>query len=72
MAKNGGNNLSFEQSLSELEKISEQLEGENVSLDKAIELFERGIELSKNCSEKLKTAKQKIETLTAAGSETDD
>ena len=63
MAKNRENDITFEQSLSELEKIS---------LDKAIELYEKGIELSKNCAEKLKNAKQKIERLTAAGSEADD
>lgn len=59
--------LSFEQSLSELEKIVAQLETENCTLDDAIKLFEQGIELSKSCNEHLNNAKLKIETLTNQG-----
>lgn len=65
-------NVSFEKALGELEKISEQLQSEDVSLDDAIALFEEGIKLSKECSDKLETAKQKIEKLTADGSDNDD
>lgn len=65
-------NISFEKALSELEKISGQLQGEDVSLDDAIALFEKGIKLSKECSDKLETAKQKIEKLTADGSDNND
>ena len=65
-------NISFEKALGELEKISEQLQSEDVSLDDAIALFEEGIKLSKECSDKLETAKQKIEKLTADGSDNDD
>ncbi|MBP5686481.1 MAG: exodeoxyribonuclease VII small subunit [Clostridia bacterium] len=65
-------NISFEKALSELEKISGQLQGEDVSLDDAIALFEKGIKLSKECSDKLETAKQKIEKLTVDGSDNND
>lgn len=65
-------NMSFEKALGELEKISGQLQSEDVSLDDAIALFEEGIKLSKVCAEKLETAKQKIEKLTADGSDSDD
>lgn len=64
--------ISFEKALDELEKISAQLQDEDVSLDDAIALFEKGIKLSKECSEKLETAKQKIEKLTAGGSDNND
>ena len=69
---NKNDNMSFEQKLDELQKISEQLEGENVSLDEAIALFEKGVKLSKDCSDKLKAAKQKIEVLTADGGDSVD
>ena len=64
--------ISFEKALDELEKISAQLQDEDVSLDDAIALIEKGIKLSKECSEKLETAKQKIEKLTAGGSDNND
>ncbi len=57
-------NMTFEQTLSELQEISRQLEDESLPLQKAIELFEKGIKLSKDCQEKLKNAKQRIEKIT--------
>ncbi len=54
----------FEEALSELEKISKKLESEDVTLENAIELFEKGVELSKECSNMLTSAKQKIEKIT--------
>lgn len=62
-------NIDFETALKELEAITEQLENGDLSLDRSIELFEKGIELSKICSNKLKTAKQKIITLEQAENE---
>ena len=53
-------NISFENALKELENITIELEKGDISLDKSIELFERGIKLSKICSEKLNNAKQNI------------
>lgn len=70
--KNSENDLTFEQSLAELEKISGRLEENDVPLDEAIALFEKGVNLSKDCAEKLKKAKQKIEKLTATGSDDND
>ena len=61
--------LSFEEALSELEKISAQLEAGDLPLDKSIELFEKGVALSKLCSEYLSAAKQKIISLEQAESE---
>ncbi len=62
-------NISFENALKELENITIELEKGDISLDKSIELFERGIKLSKICSEKLNNAKQKIISLDEAESE---
>jgi exodeoxyribonuclease VII small subunit len=54
---------SFEESLKRLEEISELLDSGDIDLDKAIALYEEGIELSKICMNKLKEAELKITTL---------
>lgn len=59
----------FEKSIKELEKIANNLENEQISLDESIALFEKGVKLSKDCSEYLESAKQKIITLTEKESE---
>ncbi len=56
----------FEKSIKELEKIANSLESEQISLDESIALFEKGVKLSKDCSEYLEAAKQKIVTLSQA------
>lgn len=60
------NNENFEYLLNQLEQIVAELEKGDVSLDEAISLFEKGMELSNKCSEKLELAKQKITKLTEA------
>ena len=56
----------FEQILKELELTVSELEKGEGSLDEAIALFEKGLELSNLCTEKLENAKQKITKLTEA------
>ena len=53
----------FEESLNELEEIATKLESGNLGLDEAIKEFEKGIKLSKECSEKLDAAEKKINIL---------
>ena len=53
----------FEQSISELEEIVSQLEGGNVTLDESLELFEKGIKLSKSCQQMLDAAEKKVSIL---------
>ncbi|MBX7221099.1 MAG: exodeoxyribonuclease VII small subunit [Blastocatellia bacterium] len=53
----------FEQSLEELEAVVRQLESGDVPLDQALELFERGVKLSRSCRERLDTAERRIEIL---------
>lgn len=55
--------LTFEEAYEALEKIAERLGEGNVALDESIKLYEEGMRLSKYCSEKIESAKQKIETL---------
>lgn len=59
----------FEKAIKELEKIANSLENEQISLDESIALFEKGVKLSKDCSDYLESAKQKIILLTEAEGE---
>ncbi|MBV6392682.1 MAG: Exodeoxyribonuclease 7 small subunit [Anaerolineales bacterium] len=55
--------LSYEESLSELEEIVEALEGEQNPLDEAMKLFERGQALIARCGSLLETAQFKVQKL---------
>jgi len=55
--------ISFEGALKELESIASRLEDGDLSLDRSIEEFERGIKLAKFCHDKLEEAERKIEIL---------
>lgn len=53
-------NVTFEESLSQLEEIVEKLENGDVSLDSAIEEFDKAMKLIKTCDEKLNNAEKSI------------
>jgi len=53
----------FEESLAELEALVETLEKGELSLEESLKSFERGVELTRNCQEALKTAEQKVRIL---------
>jgi exodeoxyribonuclease VII small subunit len=55
--------LKFEQSLSQLEEIVDSLERGSLTLDESLDVFQRGIELSKVCSRRLDEAERKITIL---------
>ncbi len=56
--------MNFETAYSKLEEIVKKLEGQNVSLEESIALFNDGIELSKVCLDFLNESKGKIKLLT--------
>ncbi|WP_163935962.1 exodeoxyribonuclease VII small subunit [Paraferrimonas sp. SM1919] len=56
-------NLSFEESLNELEQIVNALEQGETSLDDALKQFERGITLVRATQSKLTEAEQKVSIL---------
>ena len=56
-------NLSFEQSITELETIVNSLEQGDLSLEDSMSLFERGLNLSHTSQDKLNQAEQKIQIL---------
>jgi len=58
--------IKFEEALKRLEKIVEDLEGGNLSLDDSLAKYEEGIKLSKECSKKLEVARKKVEILLKA------
>jgi exodeoxyribonuclease VII small subunit len=53
----------FEKAMKQLERIVQDLEAGELPLEKAIEKFEEGIELSKFCTEKLDETEKKISIL---------
>ncbi len=55
--------MSFEESLAELESIVEKLENGQLSLDESLILFDTGIKLVKECDTKLRNAQQQVEKL---------
>ena len=63
MAKKKIENLSFEESLVELEVIVQNLEQGDLNLEESMTLFERGLHLSQHNQEKLKGAEQQINIL---------
>lgn len=55
--------VKFEEALRKLEKIVEDLEKGELSLDDALKKYQEGIELSRSCSSRLENAKKKIDVL---------
>ncbi|MBI3694033.1 MAG: exodeoxyribonuclease VII small subunit [Acidobacteria bacterium] len=54
---------SFETALEQLEKIVKELENGDLPLEKSLELFEKGMELSENCRQQLSAAESRVEIL---------
>ena len=57
----------FEQGLSELEAIVKELEGGDLPLERAIELFEKGMTLTACCRQQLEAAETRVEILVRKG-----
>ncbi len=55
--------VKFEESMKNLKEVVLKLESEDVSLDEAIELYKKGIELSKECKDKLDCAKELVKSV---------
>jgi exodeoxyribonuclease VII small subunit len=55
--------INFEKALSELERIVNDLESGDLSLEDSIKSFEKGIELSKLCQKKLEAAENRVKKL---------
>lgn len=55
--------IRFEEALKKLEKIVEDLEKGDLSLDEALKKYQEGLELARVCSGRLESAKKKIDVL---------
>ena len=53
----------FEQAMEDLEKIVEELEAGDLPLEKAMQKFEEGMELTRFCTRKLDQTEKKINLL---------
>ncbi len=71
MTKTEIEGLSFEEALAELETIVERLEGESLSLDETMALYERGRQLAQHCQTLLDAASLKFQRLRPDGTVVD-
>ncbi len=58
----------FEEQLTALEGVVEQLERGELSLEESVRLFEQGVRLSKGCKAELDAAEGRIEVLVESSS----
>ena len=56
-------NMSFEDALSELEKIVSDLEKGDVTLEKSVDIYERGESLKRHCAKLLQSVEDKVEKI---------
>lgn len=61
MSKTDQERLSFEEALTELERIVRELETDNVPLEKTVELYEKASSMAAYCNEILEKAKLRID-----------
>ncbi|VAX19944.1 hypothetical protein MNBD_NITROSPINAE02-1367 [hydrothermal vent metagenome] len=61
--KSKARDVKFEMALKKLEEIVTKLEDGDLELEKAIDLFEEGVKMSRLCRNKLGEAEKKIEKL---------
>ncbi len=54
---------SFEACLDELEKVVKELESGELPLERALELFEKGVQLGDACRKRLEEAETRVEAL---------
>ena len=57
----------FESAIAELETIVKRMEDGDLTLEKSMELYERGLHLSRFCHSTLESAERRIELLTERG-----
>ncbi len=70
--KENKEDLSFELALEELEKLTESMEGRQLSLTELVSAYERGDQLLKYCRKSLDSARKKIELIQAKANASND
>jgi exodeoxyribonuclease VII small subunit len=61
--------IDFEASLEQLEKLVEDMEDGELSLEDSLRAFEKGIKLTRECQQALADAEQKVQLLLAKDGE---
>ncbi len=61
----------FEDNIVQLEEIISRLESGDVKLDECIEIYEKGINLSKECMKMLEDAHQRVNIIVKQNTEAD-
>lgn len=64
--------INFEDSLSTLDELVSKMENESLGLEEALDCFEQGIALTKDCQKALSSAEKKVNTLMAKSDFGDD
>lgn len=59
--KKATESMPFEEALTKLEEIVQQLESSDIKLDDSIELFQKGVELAGLCSNRLVEVEQQVQ-----------
>ena len=59
--------IDFESAMERLDKITEELSGEGVSLESALALYEEGVRLVRACNKKLEETDRRIKILQLSG-----
>lgn len=67
-----GTELKFEEALKKLESIVQQLENEELELEKSLQIYEEGVRLSRWCNRKLEEVERKVEILSQNGQSKED
>lgn len=62
--------IMFNDAMQQLEEIVRQLEQGDVPLEEALTLYQKGMELSKVCHDKLQSAEEQLVTMMQDGKET--
>ncbi|WP_173916192.1 exodeoxyribonuclease VII small subunit [Halobacillus sp. Marseille-Q1614] len=57
------NDISFEEAMKQLEEIVQKLETGEVPLEKAIQYYQEGMQLSKLCNEKLGSVEKQMQQI---------
>lgn len=64
--------LKFQEAMKRLDEIVNQLNDQDLELETAMDLFEEGLKLSKQCSKQLETFETKVNQLMEVQEETSD
>ena len=67
-----GNKINLEKTFQKLDDILKRLESSNLDIDKMVELYEQGINLTSVCKNKIKEAEQKIKVINQVDSSNKD